>query len=159
MFLDCRCWVQSQRFSLGGEHRVKTRPSGDWMDRFQTDSKIGFQFIPSEKLSLVANYSHCQLTSQPALSQGPHQSACQICSCPSRQSRWWKQTGNFCGAAKKYQRAIHISSSRAKPERRQGVADIEKHVCVWHPHQTCSTEGTRVPQPPSAADSSAFIKE
>lgn len=45
------------------------------MDRFQTDSKIGFQFIPSEKLSLVANYSHCQLTSQPALSQGPHQTA------------------------------------------------------------------------------------
>ena len=39
------------------------------MESFQTDSKIGFQFLPSDKLSPVANYSHCQLTLQPAPSQ------------------------------------------------------------------------------------------
>lgn len=39
------------------------------MECFQKDSKIGFQFLPSDKLSPVANYSHCQLTLEPAPSQ------------------------------------------------------------------------------------------
>lgn len=69
------------------------------MECFQTDSEIGFQFLPSDKLSPVANYSHCQLTLQPALSEGRHEPGCQICFCPSRQQPWWKQTAKSCAAA------------------------------------------------------------
>ena len=46
-------------------------PLRNWMECFQTDSKIGFQFLPSDKLSPVANYSHCQLTLQPVPSEPP----------------------------------------------------------------------------------------
>lgn len=108
------------------------RPSGDWMDGFQTDSKIGFQFIPSEKLSLVANYSHCQLTSQPALSKGLQESACQIYSCPSRQSRWWKQTGNFCGAKilACNSRQLRQGLVSAQSEACLDVVDMKIHVCL-----------------------------
>lgn len=135
MFLDCRCWVKSQRFNSSIKHRGKMRPTGDWMDSFQTDSKIGFQFIPSEKRSPVANYSHCQLTSQPALSEGLDESACQIYSFPSRQSRWWKQTGNFCGATK-------ISACNSQ-QLRQGLVRVLSEggfddMCL-HPNKTIPT--------------------
>ena len=65
-------------------HQIKMTPFRNWMESFQTDSEIGFQFLPSDKLSPVANYSHCQLTLQPGPSEDPQQSACQICFCLSR---------------------------------------------------------------------------
>ncbi len=85
--------------SSSREHQIKMPPLRNWMECFQTDSKIGFQFLPSDKLSPVANYSHCQLTLQPAPSEPLRESACQICFCLSRQHHWWKQTGKFWGAA------------------------------------------------------------
>ena len=53
------------------EHQIKMPPLRNCMECFQTDSKIGFQFLPSDKLSPVANYSHCQLTLQPAPLSAP----------------------------------------------------------------------------------------
>lgn len=69
--------------SSSREHQIKMPPLRNCMECFQTDSKIGFQFLPSDKLSPVANYSHCQLTLQPAPSQPLCESACQICFCLS----------------------------------------------------------------------------
>ena len=57
--------------SQAGKHQIKMPPLRNWMECFQTDSKIGFQFLPSDKLSPVANYSHCQLTLQPVPSEPP----------------------------------------------------------------------------------------
>lgn len=62
----CSSRDQRRRRSSSREHQIKMPPFSNWMECFQTDSEIGFQFLPSDKLSPVANYSHCQLTLQPA---------------------------------------------------------------------------------------------
>lgn len=67
----CSKWDQSWRRSSNGEFQIKMPPLRNCMECFQKDSKIGFQFLPSDKLSPVANYSHCQLTLEPAPLSAP----------------------------------------------------------------------------------------